>query len=317
MRASSGARPGCGIFLPLAGLDWSSLRARAALVERLGYDALWLDDHFWFPGAPDEDHLEVWTALSALAMATRRLTLGPLVLCQSYRSPGLVAKMAASLAAVSSGRLVLGLGAGWMEEEYRAYGIDLPTPRERIDQLGEYLEVLRRLWSDERASFDGRYHGLVEAPCRPKPDRLPIILGGAGERLLALVARYADGWNCPNPAWRELAHKRSVLERHCAAIGRDPSEIEVSEQVLVVVGRSPAEVRRERERAEQKLGGFARFDGDCHVGTPAEVAEALLARLELGVRAFAVMFGDFGSDDQIELFATEVLPLLGAAARQT
>src|SRR6185369_7091033 len=128
------------------------------------------------------------------------------------------------------------------------------------------------------ASFDGRYHALVDAPCLPKPAHLPIVLGGAGDRLLRLVARHADGWNCPNPAWRELAAKRATLLRHCEAIGRDPAEIEVSEQVLVVVGRSRADVARERAVAEQRLRGFARFDGDCHVGTPEEVAAALAAR---------------------------------------
>jgi len=315
--ASGSGRIGCGVFLPLAGLDWDALRARAELVERLGYDALWLDDHFWFPGAPEQDHLDVWTALSALAVATERIALGPLVACQSYRSPGILAKTAASVASVSRGRLVLALGAGWMEEEYRAYGFPFPPPRVRLEQLGECLEIVRRLCRDERASFEGRHSSVREAPFRPKPDRLPIVLGGAGDRLLGLAARYADGWNCPNPAWRELAQKREVLARHCRAIGRDPATIDVSEQVIVVVGRDAAEVRRERAVAEERLASFARFDGDVHVGTPAEVAAALRARADLGVQSFAVMFGDYGGAEQIELFAREVVPLLEAPARAT
>jgi len=308
--SSPGRSPRCGVFLPLVGFTWEELRSRASLVERLGFDSLWLDDHFWFPGAPDRDHLEVWTALTALAVATERLVLGPLVLCQSFRSPGLLAKMASSLARVSSGRLVLGVGAGWMEEEYRAYGYAMPPARDRLRQLGETLEILRRTFTQDRATFDGKHYRVHDAPLLPKPGRLPILVGGAGDRLLRLVARHADGWNCPNPAWRELAAKRETLLRECDGIGRDPATLEVSEQVLVVLGRDEAAVRREKERAQQSLGAFAQFDGDVHVGTPPQVAEALRARLDLGVESLMVMFGDFGSAEQIELFANEVLPAL-------
>ena len=300
----------CGVFLPLAGLTWPDLDLRARTIERLGFHALWLDDHFWFPGEPDRAHLEVWTALTAVACATQRLTIGPLVACHSYRSPGLLAKIAASLAEVSRGRLRLGLGAGWMEDEYRAYGYAFPSGGVRLRQLEETIEILHRLWRDPRATFTGRYHSIEGAPALPKPARLPIIVGGAGDRLLEMVARLADGWNCPNPAWRELAVKRSTLARCCERIGRDPREIEVSEQVLVVVGRGERGVREARERAMERIGGFARFDGDCHVGEPAEVAEALRARQALGVAEVAIMFGDFGSSEQLELFATEVMPLL-------
>lgn len=310
VRAAPDLRPRCGVFLPLAGLRWEDLLARALLVERLGYDTLWLDDHFWFPGSPGLDHLEVWTALSALAARTTRLRLGPLVLCHSYRAPGLLAKMSASLDAVSAGRLQLGLGAGWMEEEYRAFGLPFPGARVRVEQLEETVEILRRLWRDERATFVGRHHSVIDAPALPKPRSLPLVLGGAGDRLLRLAARSADGWNCPNTAWRILAERRERLERECAAVGRDPAEVEVSEQVLVVLGRGIDGVRRARERAVEHIGGFARFDGDCHVGEPEEVAAALRGRAALGVRSFAVMFGDFGSEEQLGMFAADVAPLL-------
>jgi alkanesulfonate monooxygenase SsuD/methylene tetrahydromethanopterin reductase-like flavin-dependent oxidoreductase (luciferase family) len=301
-----------GVFLPLVGADWARLRALVPRVEELGYDSIWFDDHFWFPGAPDRDHLEVWTVLSALAPLTRRLTIGPLVLSQSFRPPGLLAKMAASLSRIADGRLCLGLGAGWMEEEYRAYGYDIAPARDRIDQLGEVVEVLQRLWRDERATFAGRCHRLENAPSLPKPDRLPLLLGGSSDRLLALAARAADVWNCPNPAWRDLSVKRERLRRLCEQSGRDPDSIEVSEQVVVVVAETATEVARERERAARIMAGFAKFDGDVHVGTPDEVAAALRGRAALGVRHFMVMFGDFGGDGQVELFAERVLPLLRA-----
>jgi probable F420-dependent oxidoreductase len=300
----------CGIFLPLVGLDWPTLRERARLVERLGYDALWLDDHFWFPGKPDEPHLDAFTALAAVATVTERIALGPLVACHSYRSPALLAKIAASLAEISGDRFVLGLGAGWMEEEYRAYGYPFPPPRDRIAQLADSLEILLRMRRDPRATYPGRHHQVREAPSLPKPKRMPILLGGVGDRLLHLAARYADGWNVPNPSWRELAVKRDRLRALCAAAGRDPAEVAVSEQVMAVVGANEAEARRETERAREILGTFAQFDGDVHVGTPAQVAESLRARGALGVEEIMVMLGDFGSPEQIEIFAREVVPLL-------
>lgn len=302
--------PRVGVFLPLAGLDWSSLRARATLVERLGYESLWLDDHFWFPTRPDEAHLDALTALTGLAVATERLVLGPLVLCQSYRSPALLAKMAASLAQISSDRLVLGLGAGWMEEEYRAYGYAFPAPRTRLDQLEETVQIVRRMLTQRRATFDGAHYRVADAPQLPKPAHLPLMLGGASERLLRLVARHADAWNCPNPAWRELPAKRARLLELCAEVGRDPGEVEVSEQVMVVLVSRAADIPAARERVACELGGFVKLDGDVHIGTTEMVADALRARAALGVERFMVMFGDFGSAEQLEAFAADVLPRL-------
>ncbi|MEW6269606.1 MAG: LLM class flavin-dependent oxidoreductase, partial [Thermodesulfobacteriota bacterium] len=242
MSRSALPAPRVGVFLPLAGLDWPALRARAELIERLGYESLWLDDHFWFPTRPDEDHLEVWTALSGLAVATRRLVLGPLVLCQSYRSPALMAKMAASLSQLAGGRLHLGLGAGWMEEEYRAYGYAFPPARVRSAQLAETVEIVRRMSREPRATFHGEHYRVDAAPQLPKPKDLRLLLGGASDGLLRLAARHADGWNCPNPAWRELPAKRERLRRFCAEIGRDPDTIEVSEQIMVQLGRDAGEI---------------------------------------------------------------------------
>ncbi len=308
--ATSPNRPRFGVFLPLVGLTWEDLLGRVRLAEAEGFDSCWVDDHFWFPGAPDRDHLEAWTALTALATSTERIGLGPLVMCHSYRPPGLLAKMAATLAEIAVGRVVLGLGAGYMDEEYRAYGYTVPTARERLEQLEETLEILRGMWTEERTTFEGKHHTVRDAPHLPKPERLPILLGGSSDRFLRLVARFADVWNCPNPAWRDLATKRATLVSECERIGRDPSAIVVSEQVVAVVGRSEEEIRREVERARASLGGFAQFDGDVHVGSPEKVADGLRARRAIGVDEFVVMFGDWGSREQIELFGTEVLPLL-------
>lgn len=248
--------------------------------------------------------------LTALAVSTEQMALGPLVMCHSYRNPGLLSKMASSLAEVSQERLILGLGAGYMDEEYEAYGYRVPTPRARLEQLEETLEILCQTWSQARATVEGRHHTVRDAPLLPKPRRLPLLLGGSGNRFLRLVARYADIWNCPNPAWRDLPARLEKLRAECERIDRDPGAIEVSEQVVVVVGRGEDEIRRETERAREALGSFARFDGDVHVGSPEQVVDGLRARKALGVDSFIVMFGDWGSAEQIEIFGTEVLPHL-------
>src|SRR5262249_50836227 len=151
------------------------------------------------------------------APVTDRLVLAPLVLCQSYRSPALVAKMAASLYEIAAGRLVLGLGAGWVQEEDAAYGYPFPLPPVRLGQLAGALEVMNRLWRERRATFAGTYHALRDAPCLPKPEHLPILLGGASDRLLELTASYADLWNCPNLSWRRFEPARDRLLRCCEA----------------------------------------------------------------------------------------------------
>jgi F420-dependent oxidoreductase-like protein len=304
----------CGLFFPQVGVDLAGLIERARACEESGFHSIWLADHMWARGLPDLDHLEVWTALSALTAHTTRLRLGSLVLCNSYRNPALVAKMAASLDQISGGRLELGLGAGWMDEEYRGYGYHFPPPRVRIEQLDEGVEVMRRLFTEPRAVFQGKYYALDEAPNNPKPVQKPyppITIGGSGERLLLrVVAKHADRWNCPMNAAADIAHKLAVLRSHCAEIGRDPGAISVSEQVMVVLGADEDDFRRRWTMAKQLLGGFADLDAVAVRGTPERVAEGLRAKIETGVRLFTVMFGDLAPVETIRLFGERVLPAL-------
>ncbi len=306
----------CGVFLPQAGLDFAALSERALACEEAGLHSLWLADHMWARGMPDLDYVEIWTALAALAMRTTRLRLGSLVLCNSYRNPALVAKMAASLDAVSGGRLELGMGAGWMDEEYRGYGYHFPSTRVRIEQLEEGLEVIRRLFTEPRSTFQGKYYALDDAPNNPKPVQRPappITIGGAGEQLLLkVVAKYADRWNCPMNSAHELPHKLEVLRSHCAEIGRDPAEITVSEQVLVVLGSDDADFADRWTRAKQLLSGFADLDAVAVRGTPDAVAAGLREKIANGVRLFTVMFGDFAPPETIRLFGERVVPALTA-----
>jgi F420-dependent oxidoreductase-like protein len=306
----------CGVFLPQVGLDFAAVTERAAACEEVGMHSLWLADHMWARGMPELDYPECWTTLTALAMRTTRLRLGTLVLCNSYRNPALVAKMAATFDRISGGRLELGIGAGWMDEEYRGYGYNFPSTRVRIEQLEEGLEVIARLFAESRSTFQGKYYALDDAPNEPKTvqrPRPPITIGGAGERLLLkVVAKHADRWNCPMNAAHQLPHKLEVLRLHCAEAGRDPAAITVSEQVIVVLGADDADFAARWALAKQLLGGFADLDAVAVRGTPERVADGLREKAAKGVRLFTIMFGDHAAPETIRLFGERVLPALNA-----
>lgn len=307
------ASPTFSLFLPQAGMTWDLLRDRAGKVEALGFDGLWLVDHFWAEGMPDLDFLEGWTTLAALAATTERLRLGLMVGCNSYRNPALVAKMAATLDRISGGRLELGLGAGWMESEYRAYGYEFPGMGTRLAQLEEGLEIVTRMSREPRATFEGRSYCVRDAPNEPKPVQspLPITIGGAGEKvLLRLVARFAQRWNCPMNSAHEVERLRGVLAKHCADVGRDVGEIIVSEQTMVVLGADEDDFRAKMEAAKMLLGGFADVETVAVSGTPDRVIDGLRAKMSRGVSDFALLFGDLGQDETTTLFAEKVIPAL-------
>ena len=199
------------------------------------FESGWTFDHFYpIFSDPTGPCLEGWITLTALAQATRRLRMGVMVTGIHYRHPAVLANMAATLDIVSGGRLDLGIGAGWNEEESGAYGIPLGTPRDRSDRFEEACQVITGLLRDTTTDFDGRFYKLTGARCEPKPIQspLPICVGGNGEkRTLRTAARYASHWNFVGGSPADFAHKRDVLREHCAAIGRDPKEIMLSSHV--------------------------------------------------------------------------------------
>jgi len=311
---ASAERPATfSLFLPQAGLAWPLLLERARLLEKLGYDGLWLVDHFWAGGLPDLDFLEGWTSLAALAAATQKLRLGLMVTCNSYRSPALLAKMAATVDQISGGRIELGLGAGWMQEEYKGYGYDFPPMGTRLAQLEESLEIVTRMLRDHRSTFAGRHYRVEDAPNNPKPVQspLPVTIGGAGEKkLLRLVARFAQRWNCPMNSAHEVERLHGVLSSHCRQVGRDVGEIIVSEQMICVIGKDEETLQSKLTMAKAVLGHFADIDKVAVAGTPDRVIAGLRAKIARGVSDFAVMFGDLAQPDSLELFAREVIPAL-------
>jgi len=226
-------------MLPVGEMDnavgWPEIRELAQRAESEGLDSAWVADHFFYQppeGKPEGMH-EAWTLLSAVAAVTERIELAPLVLCSSFRSPGLVAKMAATLDLVSGGRLILGVGAGWHDPEYEAFGF--PTDH-RVGRFEEWLEIVVRLLRSERVTFDGRYYQVRDAVLAPPPERrIPILVAAKGPRMLRLTARQADAWNT---AWfghpdDQLRERLRDLEAALAAVGRDPAELELTVGLIV------------------------------------------------------------------------------------
>jgi F420-dependent oxidoreductase-like protein len=203
------------------------------------FEHAWLFDHFAPIGGTDINGpcLEGWTLLAALAARTNRIRIGQMVTGNTYRHPAVLAHMAATVDVISNGRLDFGIGAGWNEYEHSSMGIPLYAPGERIRRLGEACELTRRLWTQHLTDFDGRYYQLKQARCEPKPVQKPyppFVIGGSGEQLtLRVAARYAQVWNFAGGSVENLQHKIEVLRQHCADVGRDPAEIEISIQVPV------------------------------------------------------------------------------------
>jgi F420-dependent oxidoreductase-like protein len=306
-------------------LDWEQTKSGVLKAEQLGFDAVWAPDHLML--GRDHAEYECWTLLSTIAGITDDVNVGSLVLCNDYRNPALVAKMAATLDVVSEGRLELGLGAGWHEPEYDAYGWEYRDGFERLMRLDEGIRLLKRMWAagSDGASFHGDHYQIEDAPCAPAPvqdPHPPILVGGQGEQVtLKLVAKHADVWNTDvfNGDVETLAHKIDVIEDHCETVGRDPDEIEYSWDGHVICTRDEAKLDRlldlvlpiqfEEEYQDQPDIETEEDAREYFVmGTPEECVEAIEERIDVGVTKFQGWFIDFPDHDGMELFADEVMP---------
>ena len=223
-------------FWPTPTHSFEETRQLAVHVESTGWDGLWLADHF-MPNAEDTDPPwpEAWTTLAGIAATVPRIRLGTLVTGNTYRHPAVLAKMAATVDHISGGRLILGLGSGWQENEHEKYGIEFGTIGERLEKLEEACQIIKGLFSNRSTTFHGRHYQLNDAPLEPKPmqSTLPLFIGGGGEKVtLRITAQYADEWN----VWgnvAELTHKMAILDQHCARLGRNPADIQRSAVALV------------------------------------------------------------------------------------
>ena len=268
------------LFIGLGHTTWDGILGLTRHAEATGWDAACLTDHF-MPNTADKvgDHLECISTLSALAVSVPRIRLGSIVLGNTYRHPAVVAKMAAQVDIISGGRLLLGLGAGWQENEHQAYGIPFHTMRERLDRLDEACQVMKSLWTQHRSQFKGRYYQLSDAPLEPKPVQTPhpeLMIGGGGERVtLRIVAKHADHWN----VWggpKVLARKGAILDEHCAAVGRDPKTITRSANMSLLITDKKDEVDRLADTIATRMGRHAADARDtCLAGTPDQIREQL------------------------------------------
>ncbi len=245
-------------FWPSPANSWSDTLALSLHAEETGWYSVWFADHF-MPNAEDTSGpmSECWTTLAALAAAVPRVRVGALVTGNTYRHPAVLAKMAANVDNISGGRCVLGLGAGWQENEHRAYGIDFSTLGGRMNRFEEACQVVKGLFSNDKTTFAGKYYQLTDAPLAPRPVQqpLPLLIGGGGEqRTLRIAARYADEWN----VWgtpEVLAHKGAILNRYCEEIGRDPRSIKHSAQGMLAMTDDASVAERMRASGRPAIAG--------------------------------------------------------------
>jgi F420-dependent oxidoreductase-like protein len=269
-----------GLFTSTGGQTWPGVLELWQHLEATGWDIACVTDHF-MPNTPEREGamLESWSTLSALAALVPRLRVGTIVLGNTYRHPAVVAKMAAQVDIISGGRLLLGLGAGWQQNEHEAYGIPFGTMPERLERLDEACQVMRSLWTRRRSDFAGRYYQLADAPLEPKPVQRPhpeLMIGGGGERVtLRIVAKHADHWN----VWggpKVVAHKGAILDEHCAAAGRDPKTITRSANMALLITDKQDEIEQLAETITTRLGRHAADARDtCLAGTPDQIREQL------------------------------------------
>lgn len=282
--------------------------ALARHVEASGWDGLWYADHF-MANAEDTSgpHNEAWTTISAIGAVVPRIRIGTLVSGNTYRHPAVLAKMAATLDQITGGRVVLGLGAAWQENEHRAYGIPFYTLGERLNRLNEACQVIKGLFRNEKTTFHGKYYQLEDAPLAPKPvqDPLPLFIGGGGEKVtLRITAQWADEWN----VWGDVAtlkHKMSVLDAHCADLGRDPRKIQRSAAAMLFHVDDPA-------TAEKLRGGGAAKN--MMIGNTDELREILTGYRDAGVDELIIPDFNLGPMDAkvaaLDRFMKEVVPVI-------
>ncbi|MGV0643287.1 LLM class flavin-dependent oxidoreductase [Mycolicibacterium sp. XJ879] len=306
-------KPEIGVYLPQMGFTYDQILHRTRRCEQLGIDSVWLYDHLYGPGVPDYPSLEAWTLATALLSHTERIEIGHMVLCNQFRHPAVLAKMATTLDQISAGRLQLGIGSGSIEDEHHRAGLAWGTFRERSDRLGETLEILHQAFANEVIDFAGKHFEVRDFPVKPGPVRRPpIVVGGVGEKYtLPLVARYADVWNVPTYALGELPHKTSVLRSICDEVGRDFSTIVLSVEVVMALAPDDASLPAVRQLAEKRFGlpAFGLKEGGL-VGTPPAVVDRLRELQELGFGQIVLFTHDRGSDETLELLAAEVIAAL-------
>jgi F420-dependent oxidoreductase-like protein len=312
-----------GVFVPqgwrmdLVGIEdpiaqYETMSAVAKEAEKQGYDSIWLYDHLHtVPEPTQEPTFECWVSSAALARDTATIRIGQLVTCNNYRNPALLAKMASTLDTLSHGRLIFGIGAGWYEEEYKAYGYDFPAAPTRLRMLGEAAQIIRALWTEQEASFEGRYYqirGAINQPKGVQKPHIPLLIGGAGEQVtLKLVAKYGDACNIEGFDPEVFRHKFAVLRQHCEVVGRNYDDILRTAHVRVGLADDDAEAEEVSRniRGDRPLDEYRRTIG--LIGKPEYVAETLQKLLEAGVQYIIIYLMQAAQIEPVRRFAAEVM----------
>jgi len=297
-------------FWPNPRSNYEDTKTLAQHAEATGWDTLWLADHF----LPDEDELipvhESWITLAALARDVPRVRLGTMVTSNTYRHPAVLANMVTTLDNLSGGRVVLGLGSGWQQNEHEAYGIAYGTAGSRLRMLDEACQVIKGLFTNEYSDFEGEFYQLKRAPLEPKPvqEKLPLMIGGGGEKVtLKIAAKYADEWN----VWGDvdtLVKKMKILDQHCETVGRNPGEIERSGVALLFLSEDESYLKRMKS---------LRMPSPAIIGNVNEVRDIVAAYDEAGVKELIVPDFTLGTligagqekRDLMEKFIKEVAPV--------
>lgn len=306
-------RPHFGVTVPQIKRPWVAAADASRGFEAMGYDSLWVCDHLYGPQSPQIPILEAWSMISAIAAITQRIEIGTLVTPAGMRNPAQLGKVIATVDNIAGGRVIAGLGGGWMTREFTDFGVPFLSVPERLRQLGETIELLKRMWGEEASvTYAGEFVKAENVVCQPKPPRrVPILVGGAGEQVtLRIVAQEADIWNNLASHQAALGRKMDVLRRHCDEVRRDPTEIVASQQCLVTIAPNEAAAKPMADAAARIFGGHL---GDpkgplAITGTPERCCEQIDKHIALGCTMFIIEF--FGRDtrEPAQLFAEEVMP---------
>ncbi|TLX65872.1 MAG: TIGR03560 family F420-dependent LLM class oxidoreductase [Thaumarchaeota archaeon] len=288
----------------------------AITADNLGFDSIYAYDHLipFFKDDTEKNIFECFTLLSAAATITNKIKIGQIVTCNSYRNPALLAKMLSTLDVISNGRIELGIGAGWYEKEYVAYGYDFSTHITRIRQLDESISIIKELWTRRSASFSGRYYMLKDAICNPKPIQKPhpiIMVGGSGEKyLLKVVAKHADRYNNFFGSPNELKKKIAVLKEHCNTFRRDYKQIQHSVVLPCIITESEVDVNQILDRYKRNYKTTKQYlnylVGGITVGIPEKIIKGLNEYVELGITHFIIHFIGL-NDSVLKLFRSKVV----------
>ena len=312
----NGIRFACYIYQQ--GLEYKDIRHIVLECEKLGFDSVWLKDNFtsswlnaYFSNKEDEEPnsedpiLECWTTLSSLATLTKRIRLGA-ILVNMHRLPSITAKMLSTLDIISKGRIEFGLSAGWYENEIRSYGLPFPKASTRLEMLEEGVIIIKRMLTENQASFEGKHYTIKDAKCNPKPIQRPhppIWIGGGGKKTLQLVAKYADGWNYGLCTYNEYLGKISILRNSCKEVGRDYEKIAKAWHAIMLLGQDDNEIIMLKNNIDKWKKTVT------ILGTPNDIIGEIKRYMVIGgVRYFTIHFPDLPDLRSLNLFAKSVIP---------